>query len=163
MATSTTTLSAIRSNMESTMLGLTPTSMPSIKYTLHREQEFFQDWAIDNPQAALRTYQIRDLTTYEAPEVSDSEIEERTGTLEVMIAYPEEEMGRYSQRGNFRGLDDVLEEDREQLLAALGRRGHGNYPAGAIPVQATAETADEEGGSFLVLTLDIQYRRDVSS
>lgn len=160
MTTATTTLAAIRGQMEDTVRGLTPSSFSGYPFVLHVPQQDFQAWAIDNTQSAFRAYQVRDVSVHEEPEVTDEQIEHRTGTFDVMVAYPHE-FGRIGA-DNFRSLDDLIEKDREQLLTNLGRRGHANYPAGVHDALATAETADEDVVSFLVMSIEIQYDRDVS-
>jgi hypothetical protein len=158
----TTTWTAIADAVTGAMRGITPTSLSGQTFRLYTQPADFRDWASDNPAASFRIYEVRDLHTYEPPEVSNSTEELRRGEFEVVVAYPLQ-MGLYDQgsRGNRRDLDTWIHEDEKSIRKAL-RHASGIYPSAASVMFETYDLTELEAIAFSTFTFPFTYYRSMS-
>lgn len=157
-----TTEAAIRNRMIDVIRELVPASLSD-----HRFREMpneagadpFQ-WAIDNPLAAFRAYQVRTSGGSDLPIASDPDVEEWIVTLTIVVAYPQD-----ARAGDGQALsrDDVYEEDKFQIDKATGRLARANFSApypDAVWKESRIEERDRRAGvDFLVLTHTLFYLR----
>jgi len=153
----TTTFEAIRSTQISLVEGLSPSLFPTVAFSKHLAEQDFRAWCVENPQACFRRFSVVDLFDYEAPAVSNTDVEWVEGREEVVIAYAEDY--RYGS-DNLRDLRDLIRSDQYQIDNSLGHRGTGNYTS-AHAVLESASLEDDEAVSFLTLIYIFRFYRSV--
>ena len=167
MTTDTTTLGAIRENIEAIVLALTPTTRPESPYRRYRGDMDFREYAQGSTSGAVREFDVRrppgdDVDT---PEVSDAVIELTTARLELLIAYPRLwAWASSADAPDLGGMEDVIDEDRRQI--AVSRSGIGVQALGSlIPVQQTSRVAhsiEEVGKVFIsVFRIEVTFAQAV--
>ncbi len=157
----TSTIAAIRDRVITVIAGLTPTSLSGNKFVKHRNEQGgdFMAWAVANPQAAFRRFQVRDMGNDEPPATSAVDVEERQATLQIIIAYPQT-----NRTGPDAALDrdDVMDQDWGKIDLAIGMCGKANFTspfADATPLGASSDRISEEKCDFLVITQAYIYQR----
>jgi hypothetical protein len=156
----TTTLQAMRATALTQIEGLTPVSGTDVSFVRSEGRGDFRAWAELNRQAAHRRFTINNNWDWEQPPVSNSDVEQMQGTVEVVVAYPED--GRYSGGvgdGAELDLQDIMDEDFESIDNVVGARATAYADGSWVFVSAGRE--DGEGISFLVLTYRYHYYRSV--
>jgi hypothetical protein len=150
----TTTYAAMRTTAITQIEGLTPTSLASTPFRSHREETDFRTWAEGNKTGALRRFSTQDLGGYDAPEVSNLDLEWRVGTCEVLVAYPND--FRYGP-GAEHDQRDIMREDFKAIDDVIGHRGTGNYTDGHM-VREEGNPQFEEGENVTLLAITYTYR-----
>jgi hypothetical protein len=156
------TAEAIRDQCYSLLEALTPTT-DATGFRRYRNEggADFVEWAEQNPSAALRRFQVREVDEDGEPLVTDTTEERVRMFLEIRIAYPQTH--RYGA-GNAMDRDDVAKQDWKQIKQAIGINGRANFsgsydctPLGAVRVR-------EEGGSvdFSLITAEFEYQRSTA-
>jgi len=161
MATDTTTVETIRGNMESLVRGLTPSSRTDLAFRAAVQDQDFAE-LVEAGQFKPRTFDIEDLGSYAATEVSDLQKELMRTTFEVRIAYPKgTDYG--GGRTTRRAAMDMIREDLHLIDAALGIRGAGSYSAGQTHSirQSKDPIVETESAWLLVLQFDVGFYRTV--
>lgn len=115
-----TTSSAIRSLMRTTIAALTPSALSGDGFRAYEERFAFRDWCDKNPAAALRLFSVRDVGELEPPLVTDTARHWAWREFVLEVAYPLD--ARYGELEEL-SLDDVIEQDLRQLRAAVGTDG----------------------------------------
>jgi len=136
---------------------LTPSLVSQVKFLRHNAEQDFRDWCLENAQACFRRFSVVDLFAYEAPSISNTDVEFVEGREEVLIAYPEDY--RYGM-DNFRDLRDLIRSDQYLIDNSLGHRGTGNY-TDSHAVLENVSFEDEEAVSFLSLIFIFRFYRSV--
>lgn len=167
MATPTTTWAAIRTQMVATIKALTPTSLASDPFRLSEtEQPDFRAHADANDSAVLREYDIED-TSHEVLGAEDSAVQLRRTECQVVVAYPEQ-WGAYAtmdaaNRWNDASMRALVEQDANQIMKAIGRRGAASYTSGQhAALESTWSIESGDGVSYLVIPLECIYYYDAS-
>jgi hypothetical protein len=155
----TTTVAAIRDQMIGLVQALTPSSLSAVKFRVDRAELDFREWAAANPASALRRFAITDVGSSEPAEVSNTDVEWRYVTFELVVAYADS--GRYG-RDYQRDELDVIEQDQHQIEDTIGLRGYGNV-TDATFMRDGSETSREKLGAvtFLVVRERLGYYRSV--
>lgn len=125
----TTTSKAIRERIAAVVAALTPTNhleLPFVSY-LDAQGADFRRWARAHPQVCTRVFQARSVSTAQPPDASNTDVEARLATFDVIVAYAK----RWRAGASF-DRDDTMESDQIQIEHAIGRNGFGNF-AGANP------------------------------
>lgn len=122
----TTTAAAIRDRIVTVIEGLVPSSLSSSRFLEHRNERDgdFEPWAEAHPTAALRRFRVWDTGAWEPPLVSSVDVEERTVTFSLLVAYP------HSHRYGSANATDrlrVMDEDRQAIYKAIGPVGMANF------------------------------------
>jgi hypothetical protein len=121
----------------------------------------FVEWAEQNPAAALRRFQIREVETDELPHTS-SVLEERVRLqFELRVAYPQTH--RYGA-ANAMDRDDVINQDWLKVNYAVGIYGAGNFTGSydCIPLGAVKSRETGDGVDFLVVELSVEFLRSTT-
>ena len=161
MATSTTTLGAIRRQQASTIEGLTPTSMQRDKFELHRGETGFGEWVEENATRCLRVFSIIYAGMVEPPAVHDEQVRQEHVAQSLEIAYPRQ-WGRYGQE-NIRDAEDLIMEDKRQIEDAIGIAGASNYASGQLITEVVGhDIADGDAVLVSVFDLETRFSRSVS-
>lgn len=120
------TAESIRDRIIAVIEALTPESFAGDKFRRYRNEGAgrFEDWADDNPQAALRRFQVRDTGEDTPPAVSNTDIEQREVTFSILVAYPQN-----ARAGKDQALDrdDLMSLDQHQIEKAVGMQGRANF------------------------------------
>lgn len=159
VATQTTSLATVREALETRLHALTPTSLDSVKFRVHREEADFLAWSAGNPGACLRRFSLLQTGTAEGGEVANVIVREISVALELRIAYPNQ-WGRYGAQ-NRQDLDDVIEEDAERIRIDIATEGYGNYPSGSWPLPGSGDwdRVREPEVTYLTMSLPVAYYR----
>lgn len=86
----------------------------------------FIPWCEANPESAFRRVQARHAGVVGVPEVSNGDFEERTTTITVIIAYPNDARAGKDQT---RSRDALIGIDLDQLEKAIGLYSRANFTA----------------------------------
>ena len=158
----TTTVEAIRDNMISLIEALTPNTRASNKFSVDRAVHDFGEWAEEHANSCLRRFAIKDVGSYDLPEVSSHQEERLRANLTVLVAYPMKAPSLAGTNAN-RDLYDVIREDMHQIDSAIGHRAQGDYVAGQGGTRALAKDI-VEGESVILLALDMEtyFCRDMT-
>lgn len=126
--TNATTEDAVRDRAIEVIRTLVPSYVPAVRFVPHRNEHDgeFPDWCEQNPQSALRRYQVRFDGVIETPAVSNNDHEERVVLLTTMVAYPHN-----AKTGAKQALDrdTAISRDRDQLDRAIGVYSRPNFIA----------------------------------
>jgi hypothetical protein len=152
---STTTYSAVRASQFSAIEGIAPTSLASVLFIRHRAEQDFRVWAVENPQACFRRFDILDLFEYTAPIVTNNDQNFVEGREEITIAYPED--FRFGDE-NLRDMGDVILSDQFLIDKNIGLGGGGIY-TDAHAVLESFDTEDADGVTFLNMTFVFRFYR----
>ena len=133
-----TTADAIRDRIIAVIHALVPTSLVRDRFRVYRDEaEDFIGWAQATKAGALRRFQVVDTFDDVGAATSDTLVEERIATFEVLVAYPQT-----ARAGGEAGRDRVrmMREDQQLIEHAIGLRGYANF-AGAYPNASWTEGA----------------------
>lgn len=163
--TATTTLGAIRENMETILVGLTPTSADEAPFVRHRGNMDFREWAEEKkPADALRKFQIQRTGSQPPPTSSDVTTRVRTATLELVIAYPRI-WPRFSDadQPDIGPIEDVIEQDQNQLDSrdGIGLDSYGTHVAGHHSTRITWSIEKTAKVLFSVGQIEVAYYEEV--
>src|SRR5687767_5269700 len=103
--------------------GLTPTVLADVAFRHFQEDRAseFRAHCERSPNAALRSFAIRNLGPQRPPEVSGGDVEWVETSFEFVMAYPM--TNEYGEQGRL-DMDDVIESDATQIRAAIGTWGY---------------------------------------
>lgn len=158
--TARTTPTAIREQQEAVVAGLAPASRSGVPFVRYRNEMDFRAWAERKPHACFRKFSIREVGGNPG-EYTDGQIEHRTATMELVIAYPKLWAG-YGNSGR-QGMMDIIREDRQRIDNAIGLYGARNYVSGQHICDARAGIEEGDGVVFLVFDLEVQYHQIVGT
>ena len=133
-----TTADAIRDRIIAVIHALVPASLVRDRFRVYRDEaEDFIEWAQATKAGALRRFQVVDTFDDVGAATSDTLVEERIATFEVLVAYPQT-----ARAGGEAGRDRVrmMREDQQLIEHAIGLRGYGNF-TGAYPNASWTEGA----------------------
>lgn len=164
----TTTGGAIRDRIIALVKALAPTVDSSVAFRPYENQggANFRKFCRGAPMGSERLYQVRDVTTRQPADASNTDVEARMVTFDVIVAYPQTH-----QWGVDAGLDrdDAMDADRKLIENAIGRNGYGNfandYPnaswigesAAGSQTATTFERTDDDPVDFLVIRQTMRY------
>ena len=153
-----TTVDAIRDRIIAVIHALVPTSLVRDRFRVYRDEaEDFIAWAQATKAGALRRFQVVDTFDDAGAATSDTLVEERVATFEILVAYPQT-----ARAGSEAGRDRVrmMREDQQQLENAVGLRGYGNF-AGDYPnaswTEGTAAREVRDGVDVLVIRQTMRF------
>ncbi len=155
----TTTVSTIRDQMVSVLEGLTPTSHAGVKFRGHRDEMEFFEWCGTNKAASLRRIEVRGGTSFEPPEVTNTDVEFHRTPMTVTVAYPLE-WGKYGPK-NRASLEKLIEQDMHQIDDSIGARGQANWTGGSWAMKVRDEVAEQDGVLFMRMEFQVGYYRSV--
>jgi hypothetical protein len=123
---SATTAAAIRDRIIAVIEALAPGPLASNPYIGSRNEygADFEDWARSNPDGAFRRFQVRDTGEQAPPEVSNTNLEWRSVTFEIVVAYPQ---SHRTGPQNALDRDDIMSADQHQIEQAIGVNGYANF------------------------------------
>jgi hypothetical protein len=156
-----TTAESIRDRAIAVIGALTPGHLFGARYAKYRNEGKgdFVEWALANPAAALRRFQVR-TTDDEPPGTSNTDYEERRVKLTITVAYPAN-----ARTGPDQALDrdDIITEDYKQLDFAVGVYGRANFSPpnpDAMPLGFSPQNIVRGGAvDFLVIEEWLTYQR----
>lgn len=163
MSTATTSLELIRDGMIAKLEALTPTLLSADKFRRHVGEVDFSRYCETDPTSAFRVFSVLQDDVEEPPTVSDMDVEHRTATFALLIAYPKA-WGRYGGQ-NERDAQDCIEADRRLIdgRSGIGHNAYSGYPSGQH--SALIESSIESGDAVLWsrLQVTVTYYRSVSA
>ncbi len=151
----TMTAASVRDELSGAVADLTAESLAHVKFRAHDNRIDFRTWCNQNPTAAFRRYQIRDVGSVGGSEVYDSQQAWHVTEMECVVAYPRDY--RYGHDALI-DLDEVLWEDLNAIDNAIGS----NAAAGATTACVTTIDKTTEDGAacvFAVLRLQTEFWR----
>jgi hypothetical protein len=161
----TTTAGAIRQRIIDVIKGLAPSSDTEIPFKpyLNQGAAAFRADCEQAPQGCARRFQVRDVGIDQPPPISNTDVEEREVTYEVVIAYPQTH--RWGS-GAALDRDDAMSADQHQIEHAIGMCGRANFTSPTYPdaFWRSGETIREVGNGvdFLVITQTMGFKRSMS-
>ncbi len=157
------TAEAIRDRIYTLIESLTPTSLASDKFRRHRNEgdANFEEWAEKNPAAALRRFQVREVSEDGEPDVSNTTEEAVETELEVRIAFPQSH--RYGA-ANGMDRDDVRKLDWKQIKQTIGANGRANFSGTSDCTPLGGAETREQGGKidYSVIRVRFRYHRSTT-
>lgn len=156
-----TTFNAIRDQQLTLIEALTPSKHAGVKFRRHREATPFMAWVEANPKGCFRKFEVLRNWDDEQRPTADGSLEGASHTMEVRVAYPLE-MGLYGSE-NERDMEELLDQDRRLIDAAIGLNGGTNYVSNQHLCQSTAHSSEDAGDAARVLsiTFSLLYDRSV--
>jgi hypothetical protein len=161
----TTTAAAIRDRIIAVIQGTTPTTDSALLFVKFNNElaANFRRWADQNATAAHRRFQVRDIGRDQPPLVSNTDVEERLVTFEIVVAYPQTH--RWGG-DNALDRDDVMGEDQHKIERAVGMLGRANFTPSSYPDACwrEGETRREVGRAcdFLVIRQTMSFHRSMA-
>lgn len=156
-----TTDGAIRDRIVTVIEGLTPTVLAGEIFRAYRNEGDgdFEAWAEEFPNAARRRFQVRVVGDDQPAEVTNLDVELRSATIVLTVAYPQ--TGR---DGKDQALerDDTVAADAQQIEDAIGPRGKANFSAPYAAATIFYPDWQRDSGSscdFLVMTFAVTFYR----
>lgn len=163
----TTTSKAIRDRIYTVATGLVPSVHPELPFVAYRDESGaeFRRWARSHPSLCTRRIQVRTVSVPQTKDVSNTDVEARLATFEIVVAYAK----RWRAGASF-DRDDTMESDQLQLERAIGRDGYANFALanpnaswlGAdVPGSQTETTFERDGKAvdFLVIKQTMRFYR----
>jgi hypothetical protein len=156
-----TTAEAIRARIITVIVDLTPASDAGVDFTPFRNElaANFRRWADQNAASAHRRFQVRDIGEDSPPDVSNTDVESRRVTYEIVIAYPQTH--RWGADAAL-DRDDVMSQDQHQIEHAIGLTGRANF-SGSYPdacwVEGSTEREIGDACDFLVIRQTMMFYR----
>jgi hypothetical protein len=137
-----TTAEAIRDRIIAVIAGLVPKTVAGDIFRAYRNEGGgdFQAWAEGNATGCRRRFQVRQLRDRRAPDISNTDFEERMVTFRILVAYPQTH-----RDGPAAALDrdDALDSDMMQIEHAIGMCGRANlappYPDACWRLEGNGE------------------------
>lgn len=119
-----TTSKAIRDRIYTVIAALTPKVHNELPFVGYRDEAGadFRRWARSHPSECTRRFQVRTTSVTTPPDVSNTDVEARLATFDVVVAY-----ARRWRAGQSFDRDDTMESDQIQIENAIGRNGYGNF------------------------------------
>jgi len=162
----TTTAAAIRDRIKAVIQALAPTSLTTSKFIAYRNEggANFRKWAEQVDAAAFRRFQVRDDGDDSPPTVSNTDVEERIVTFQVIVAYPQNSR---SGADNALDRDDLMKQDQRKIESAIGYIGRENFSSSIDAERpdacwrsgrTTRETDDTRACDFLVIEQSMQFK-----
>jgi hypothetical protein len=126
---STTTAQAIRDRIITVVQGTVPTVYPVLPFAAYRDESGadFRRWARSHPQTCTRRFQARLISSVQASDVSNVDVEVRLATFDILVAYAK----RWRAGASF-DRDNTMASDQTLIEHTVGRNGYGNFN-GAFP------------------------------
>lgn len=158
MATSTP--SAIINRLLTIIEAVDPVSLTSTRFRRWRNEgkADFRDAAEKLGGAALRRVQVRDIGSDEPPAVSNTVYEQRRLSVEILIAYPQD-----NRAGSANALDrdNVIDQDWDYIDFNIGLCGRVNFYTthDCTPLGCTKEIERGQTCDFLVIRAEYYYFR----
>jgi hypothetical protein len=120
-----TTAEAIRDRIIAVIAGLVPKTVAGDIFRAYRNEGGgdFQAWAEGNATGCRRRFQVRQLRDRRAPDISNTDFEERMATFRILVAYPQTHR---DGPGAALDRDDALDSDMMQIEHAIGMCGRAN-------------------------------------
>ncbi len=150
--------------MVTTIKALTPAEQSAGKFEHVETHDMvdFRDWAEGHDASCFRKYAI-EISASTLPSASDSSVELRETTAEIIVAYPHH-FSLYADGGKrAHSMRDMIEADMSQIAKAVGYKGSANYVSGQhAAVEDQIEVEPGDGVSFGVLPLTVTYYYNVS-
>lgn len=161
----TTTSKAIRDRIETVTAAVTPTLHPSLPFVAYHDESGadFRRWARSHPALCTRRFQVRTVASVQTADVTNTDVEARLATFEVIVAY-----AKRWRAGQSFDRDDTMEADQLLLERAIGRDGYANF-AGVNPnaswmspeargsQTATSFERDDDKVDFLVIRQTMRF------
>jgi hypothetical protein len=121
----------------------------------------FVEWAEQNPAAAFRRVQVREVDEDGEPLVTDTTEERVRMFLEIRIAYPQTH--RYGP-DNAMDRDAVAKQDWKQIKQAIGINGRANFSGSydCTPLGAVRVREEGDGVDFSLITAEFEYQRSTT-
>jgi len=149
-----TTAESIRDRMVAVITALVPKRPAADRFRAHRSERDgdFLEWLEANPAACQRRFQVRDVGDLTQPKVTNTDVEWRELTFRVLVAYPQTHRAGAQ---NALDRDDMIDNDRAQIEAAIGVAGGANFAA-PYPnaCHISTRVAREGGVGFDVLSVE---------
>jgi hypothetical protein len=137
-----------------------PVSLASTRFRRYRNEggADFREWAEKNAAAALRRFQVRNVGNDQLPTVSNTDVEERRLTLEILVAYPQTNR---AGADNALDRDDIIEEDWDYIDFNIGICGRGQFYTthDCTPLGCTKEIERGPVCDFVVIRAEFLYLR----
>lgn len=154
------TASSIRDRVRTLLAQTDPVYLTGTRFRDFRNEgkADFREWAEKHPEAALRRYQVRNIGNDEPPAVSNTDVELRRLTLEIVIAYPQDNR---AGRDNAMDRDDVIEQDWDYIDFNIGLCSRGNFylTHDCTPLGCTKEIERGDTCDFMVIRAEYQFLR----
>src|SRR5690606_9362793 len=101
-----------------------PTVHTATAFVAYRDESGadFRRWARAHPSLCTRRVQVRTVAVETPPDVSNTDVEARLATFDVIVAY-----AKRWRAGQSFDRDDTMEADQIQIENAIGRNGYGNF------------------------------------
>jgi hypothetical protein len=132
LTSNTTTIELLRDYIITLIQAITPTVHSGVRFTVAPDElaADFRAWAEQNPQGALRRFQVRDTGKRIPPDVSNTTVEGRFVEFEILIAYPQ--TNRFGINAA-RDRDDAAEADEFLIEQQVGMNGYANFTGASVP------------------------------
>ena len=176
MATATTTFEAIRDQQVRTIRDISPALVSDLAFHEYRGDDGnLLEWALANPQAATRRFDVIEIDAGFPPEVTNLSVEFTTITEQVVVAYARQMGGQASTstqavwHNKRRDIYDMIRSDRDLIdgKSGIGLSGYvSNYVSGQHRTIRTAyEIIDEEDSPvlFSILTYQTEFYKAVAA
>jgi hypothetical protein len=156
------TQEGIRDRVIALIEALVPSLLSSDRFRSARNEygADFQSWADQNPAAAWRRFQVREVGDDAPPEVSSITEERVRLQLELVVAYPQ---GHRAGPRNAMDRDDAINADWKLINAAIGMYGRANFSGAhdCTPLGATKTRDAGQKVDFLVVRAQYEYQRAI--
>lgn len=165
----TTTSKAIRDRLAVLVAAVVPAihaELPFVSY-LDANGADFRRYARAHPLLCTRKFQARTVSVVQPQDVTNTDVEVRLATYDIVIAY-----AKRWRAGQSFDRDDTIESDQIQIEKAIGRNGYANF-SGANPNASwlsseargsqTGTTFERDIGNvdFLVIRQTMRFYRTV--
>jgi len=157
----TTTEAAIRTLLATQIAAIVPSVQFDTRFREHRYDEPFIGWAQKNREC-LRFFSVLDLVDGFIAETTNTDVEWRQATFEVLVAYPM--TGRYgSGTAGARNRAEVMRSDQHQIETAVGLRAFATLANAAYLVDRSdpLSAVDGDGVTFLRGSLVFGFYRSM--
>ena len=158
----TTTSIAIRDRVIAVIGVLTPTSPLNAAFHAYRnESADFVSFSEDNPDSALRRFQVRESGFRPAWLVSNTDVAEELTTLTVLVAYPQNSR---AGKANTMDRDRIMYEDSQSIEQAIGLNGAANFTSAfgadaSVRVSQVDARISRDACEYLSITVTYGYYR----
>lgn len=163
----TTTTQAIRNRIETVVEAITPSAHADLGFDAYRDEAGadFRRWARAHPEVCTRRFQARTVASVQTTDVTNTDVEARLATFEVIVAYAK----RWRAGASF-DRDDTIEVDQNLIERAIGRDGHANFalsnpnaswlgPRAPGSQTGTTFERDVDNVDFLVIRQSMRFYR----
>ena len=151
----TTTEAAIRNALVANIVAIVPSVQLDTRFREHRYDQPLASWAEQN-QECLRVFSLLDRVDSYQPEVTNTDLEWRQASFDLLVAYPM--TNRYgSGTAGARTRTEVMRSDMHQLETAIGLRGFATITNAAYLVDRSDGIAQIDGDKVSFLRGSIVY------